>query len=200
LGIIIILTTIYVGNLSRRTCLNKRFIRKKNLYKIKNGGFFMAINISITMEDGGVMTAELYPDIAPVTVDNFVTLAKKGFYDGLIFHRVIPGFMIQGGCPEGTGMSGPGYTIKGEFAKNGVPNDLKHDRGVMSMARTSDPDSAGSQFFIMVKAAKHLDKQYAAFGKILTGMDVADKIVAVETDARDMPLADQKIKTVVVHE
>ena len=152
------------------------------------------------MEDGGIMTAELYPEIAPITVDNFVTLIKKKFYDGLIFHRVIPGFMIQGGCPDGTGEGGPGYEIKGEFAKNGVKNDLKHERGVMSMARTSDPDSAGSQFFIMVKAAKHLDKQYAAFGKILTGMDVADKIVAVETDARDMPLADQKIKTVVVHE
>jgi len=152
------------------------------------------------MEDGGIMTAELYPDTAPVTVDNFVTLAKSGFYDGVIFHRVIPGFMIQGGCPEGTGRGGPGHSIKGEFAKNGVPNDLKHERGVMSMARTSDPDSAGSQFFIMVKAAKHLDKQYAAFGRILTGMDVADKIVAEERDAHDKPLADQKIKTVVVHE
>ena len=160
----------------------------------------MAVNISITMEDGGIMTAELYPETAPVTVDNFVALAKKKFYDGLIFHRVIPGFMIQGGCPDGTGTGGPGYNIKGEFAKNGVKNDLKHERGVMSMARTSDPDSAGSQFFIMVKAAPHLDKQYAAFGRILTGMDVADRIVAVERDARDMPLVEQKIKTVTVHE
>ena len=160
----------------------------------------MPVKISINMEDGGVMTAELYPEVAPVTVDNFVTLVKNKFYDGLIFHRVIPGFMIQGGCPDGTGTGGPGHNIKGEFTKNGVKNDLKHERGVMSMARTSDPDSAGSQFFIMVKASPHLDKQYAAFGKILTGMDVADKIVAAETDYNDKPLADQKIKTVVVHD
>ena len=136
----------------------------------------MAINISITMENGGIITAELYPDIAPVTVDNFVTLAKKNFYDGLIFHRVIPGFMIQGGCPDGTGTGGPGHHIKGEFASNGVPNDLKHERGVMSMARTSDPDSAGSQFFIMHKVSPHLDGSYAAFGKIIKGMDIVDRI------------------------
>ena len=160
----------------------------------------MAVKIEIIMEDGGVMTAELYPEIAPITVDNFVKLAKANFYDGIIFHRVIPGFMIQGGCPDGTGTGGPGYNIKGEFAKNGVANDLAHERGVMSMARTSDPDSAGSQFFIMVKAAPHLDKNYAAFGKVITGMDAADKIVAAERDGRDKPLTDQKIKTVVVHE
>ena len=159
----------------------------------------MAINISITMENGGIITAELYPEIAPETVDNFVKLINEKYYDGLIFHRVIPGFMIQGGCPEGSGTGGPGYTIKGEFASNGVPNDLKHERGVMSMARTSDPDSAGSQFFIMVKAAPHLDRQYAAFGKVLTGMDVVDKIVESERDARDMPEVEQKMKTVVVN-
>jgi len=158
----------------------------------------MAIKIRIEMEDGGVMTGELYPEIAPITVDNFVKLVKDRFYDGLIFHRVIPGFMIQGGCPDGTGMGGPGYNIKGEFAKNGVANNLEHERGVMSMARSGDPDSAGSQFFIMVKASPHLDKQYAAFGRILTGMDTADKIVGAERDARDKPLVEQKIKAVTV--
>ena len=160
----------------------------------------MAVNISIEMESGGVMTAELYPEIAPVTVDNFVALAKGGFYDGLIFHRVIPGFMIQGGCPDGVGTGGPGHSIKGEFAQNGVPNGLKHERGVMSMARAGDPDSAGSQFFIMVKAAPHLDRQYAAFGRVISGMDVADSIVAAETDYQDRPLEQQKIKAVTVHE
>ena len=160
----------------------------------------MAVKIEIIMEEGGIMTAELCPDIAPLTVDNFVKLAKQKFYDGLIFHRVIPGFMIQGGCPDGTGTGGPGYNIKGEFAKNGVKNGLKHERGVMSMARTSDPDSAGSQFFIMVKAAPHLDRQYAAFGKVISGMDVADKIAETERDGQDMPLTEQKIKTVTVHD
>ena len=160
----------------------------------------MATNITIEMESGGVITAELYPDIAPITVENFVTLAKKGFYDGLIFHRVIPGFMIQGGCPDGTGTGGPGHTIKGEFAANGIKNDLIHERGVMSMARTNIPDSAGSQFFIMVKASPHLDKQYAAFGKVLTGMDEVDKIVAAERNANDKPLVDQRIKAVTVVE
>ena len=156
------------------------------------------MNIRIEIEDGGVMTAELYPEVAPITVDNFVTLAEGGFYDGLIFHRVIPGFMIQGGCPDGTGTGGPGHNIKGEFAKNGVINDLNHERGVMSMARTGIPDSAGSQFFIMVKAAPHLDKQYAAFGKVLTGMEEVDKIVAAERDSNDKPLTEQKIKTITV--
>ena len=158
------------------------------------------IRAKITMEDGGEIEIDLYPDLAPQSVRNFVYLARQGYYDGLKFHRIMYGFMIQGGCPDGTGTGGPGYNIKGEFAKNGVPNDLAHERGVMSMARSSDPDSAGSQFFIMVKAAPHLDKQYAAFGRVISGMDVADKIVAVERDARDMPLAEQKIKTVAVHD
>jgi len=156
------------------------------------------VTIKIELENGGIITAELYPEIAPITVENFVALVKKGFYDGLIFHRVIPGFMIQGGCPDGTGTGGPGHTIKGEFAQNGVKNDLHHERGVMSMARTNIPDSAGSQFFIMVKAAPHLDKQYAAFGKVLTGMEEVDKIVATERDSSDKPLTEQKIKTITV--
>ena len=150
----------------------------------------------ITMEDGGVIELELYPDIAPITVKNFEELAEKGFYDGLIFHRVIPGFMIQGGCPKGTGTGGPGYTIKGEFAANGVKNDLKHTRGVISMARSMDPDSAGSQFFIMHQDAPHLDGQYAAFGKAVSGLDVVDRIAAARTDFRDKPLKPQRIKTV----
>ena len=158
----------------------------------------MATTITISLENGGIINAELYPEIAPITVENFVTLVKKGFYDGLIFHRVIPGFMIQGGCPEGTGTGGPGHTIKGEFAQNGIKNDLNHERGVMSMARTGIPDSAGSQFFIMVKAAPHLDKQYAAFGKVLSGMEEVDKIVAAERDSNDKPLTEQKIKTITV--
>ena len=133
--------------------------------------------VTIEMDDGGKMVAELYPEVAPNTVNNFVSLVKSGFYDGLIFHRVIPGFMIQGGCPQGTGMGGPGYTIKGEFTGNGFQNDLKHERGVLSMARAMHPNSAGSQFFIMVEEAPHLDGQYASFGKIIEGMDVADAIV-----------------------
>ena len=156
------------------------------------------INIKITMENGGVITAELYPDIAPVTVENFVSLAKKNFYDGLIFHRVIPGFMIQGGDPEGSGMGGPGYGIKGEFKANGFENNLKHDRGVLSMARSSNPNSAGSQFFIMVKSAPHLDGSYAAFGKVLTGMEVVDEIVKAERNVNDRPNVPQKIKSVAV--
>ena len=154
--------------------------------------------VTITMEDGGVMKLELYPEVAPGTVNNFLSLAKKGFYDGLIFHRVIEGFMIQGGCPIGNGEGGPGYVIKGEFKHNGVQNDLKHERGVISMARTSIPDSAGSQFFIMHKAAPHLDGGYAAFGKLIEGEDVLDRIATTKTNAADKPLKDQKIKTVTV--
>lgn len=144
------------------------------------------------------MKAELYPEIAPISVNNFISLVKKGFYDGLIFHRVINGFMIQGGCPEGTGMGGPGYCIKGEFAQNGVLNPLKHTPGVLSMARAMSPNSAGSQFFIMHKAAPHLDGAYAAFGKITEGMDVVDKIAQTDTDFRDRPLEDQKIRSIAV--
>ncbi len=152
----------------------------------------------IEMADGGTMCGELYPDIAPESVGNFIALANSGFYDGLIFHRVIPGFMIQGGDPQGIGIGGPGYCIKGEFARNGVQNGLKHTKGVLSMARSMMPDSAGSQFFIMVSAAPHLDGQYAAFGKVLSGMEVADRIVSAERDARDKPLSDQRIKSVRV--
>ena len=154
--------------------------------------------VTIQMKDGGVMKAELYPEIAPATVKNFVDLAAKGFYNGLIFHRVIPGFMIQGGDPEGTGMGGPGYCIKGEFTKNGFRNDLKHTRGVLSMARAMDPDSAGSQFFIMHEDAPHLDGSYAAFGKVVEGMDVVDEIASAETDFRDKPLKDQRMKKVTI--
>ncbi len=154
--------------------------------------------VTFEMENGGVMKAELYPDVAPNTVNNFISLVKRGFYDGLIFHRVIPGFMIQGGDPQGIGVGGPGYSIKGEFAQNGVKNDLRHDRGVLSMARAMDPDSAGSQFFIMVEAAPHLDGAYAAFGKVTEGMDVADRIVSVRTNFQDKPLTDQRMKKVTV--
>ena len=154
--------------------------------------------VTITMENGDVMKAELYPEIAPNTVNNFISLVKKGFYDGLIFHRVINGFMIQGGCPDGTGMGGPGYSIKGEFAANGVKNPIKHKRGVISMARAMNPNSAGSQFFIMHKAAPHLDGSYAAFGKVIEGMDVVNKIAETETDFRDRPLDDQQIKSMTV--
>ena len=154
--------------------------------------------VTIEMEDGGVIKAELYPDVAPNSVNNFISLVKKGFYDGLIFHRVIPGFMIQGGCPQGSGMGGPGYSIRGEFAQNGVQNDLAHDRGVLSMARAMDPDSAGSQFFIMVEKAPHLDGQYAAFGRVIEGMEVADAIVSVKTDWNDRPRQPQRMKKVTV--
>ena len=154
--------------------------------------------VTIEMESGAVMTGELYPELAPNTVNNFIELANSGFYDGLIFHRVIPGFMIQGGCPEGTGMGGPGYCIKGEFFFNGVKNDLKHKRGVLSMARSSSPNSAGSQFFIMHADAKHLDGQYAAFGKVTSGMDVVDAIASVQTDRNDRPQVEQKIASITV--
>ena len=153
---------------------------------------------TITMADGRVMTAELYPEKAPNTVNNFLSLANKGFYDGLTFHRVIPGFMIQGGCPQGSGMGGPGYSIKGEFAQNGFKNDLAHDRGVLSMARAMNPNSAGSQFFIMVEKAPHLDGQYAAFGKVIEGMEVADAIVSAKRDWNDKPRQDQRMKKVTV--
>lgn len=154
--------------------------------------------VTIQMKDGGVMKAELYPDIAPITVQNFVDLAAKGFYNGLIFHRVISDFMIQGGDPEGTGMGGPGYSIKGEFSANGVKNDLKHTRGVLSMARASDPDSAGSQFFIMHADYPYLDGQYAAFGKLIEGIEVVDKIASVRTDYNDRPLEPQQIEFMTV--
>ena len=154
--------------------------------------------VTFTMENGDVMKAELYPDIAPVSVNNFISLIQKNFYDGLIFHRVIRGFMIQGGDPQGTGMGGPGYSIKGEFAANGFQNDLKHTEGVLSMARSMMPDSAGSQFFIRHKNAPHLDGSYAAFGKIIEGMDVVNKIAETPTDYSDRPLEDQKIAAVTV--
>ena len=152
--------------------------------------------ITITMENGDIIKAELYPEIAPNTVNNFLSLIKKGFYDGLIFHRVIRGFMIQGGCPQGTGTGGPGYCIPGEFSYNGFPNPLKHDAGVLSMARTMVPDSAGSQFFIMHKAAPHLDGQYAAFGKVTEGMDIVNKIAETRTDYSDRPMTAQRIKSI----
>ena len=154
--------------------------------------------ITFEMENGDIMKAELYPQVAPNTVNNFISLVNKGFYDGLIFHRVINGFMIQGGDPEGTGMGGPGYGIKGEFAQNGSANDLKHSAGVLSMARSMMPNSAGSQFFIMHKDAPHLDGAYAAFGKIIEGMDVVNKIAEVATDYSDRPMEDQRMKTVTV--
>ncbi len=153
---------------------------------------------TIEMENGDIMKVELYPDIAPNTVKSFISLASKGFYDGLIFHRVIPGFMIQGGDPEGTGMGGPGYSIKGEFKANGFANNLKHEKGVISMARSISPNSAGSQFFIMVANSPHLDGQYAAFGKVIEGIETADKIVAVKRNYSDKPLEDQRIKNISV--
>lgn len=154
--------------------------------------------VTFEMENGDIMKAELYPEIAPNTVKNFISLINRGFYDGLTFHRVIRGFMIQGGCPDGTGMGGPGYSIKGEFAQNGFKNNLAHDPGVLSMARAMHPDSAGSQFFIMHEKSPHLDGAYAAFGKIIEGMDIVDKIACTATDFRDRPLEDQKMKSVTV--
>ena len=154
--------------------------------------------ITITMENGDVIRAELYPEIAPNTVKNFISLVNKGFYDGLIFFRVIEGFMIQGGCPQGTGMGGPGYSIKGEFSQNGFQNDLKHTEGVLSMARSMMPNSAGSQFFIMHKNSPHLDGAYAAFGKIVEGMDVVNKIAETATDYGDRPLEEQRMAEVTV--
>ena len=154
--------------------------------------------VTFEMENGEVMKAELYPEIAPNTVNNFISLIQKGYYDGLIFHRVISGFMIQGGCPDGTGMGGPGYKIKGEFKQNGFTNNLKHTAGVLSMARAMDPDSAGSQFFIMHKTSPHLDGAYAAFGQITEGMDVVNKIAETDTDYNDRPLEDKRMKKVSV--
>lgn len=154
--------------------------------------------VKIEMENGGEILIELYPEYAPKTVENFLSLIKKGFYDGLTFHRVIPGFMVQGGCPDGTGTGGPGYTIEGEFAANGCVNDLKHERGVLSMARATDPNSAGSQFFIMVADSSHLDGQYASFGKVVAGIEGVDKIVNSDRDFRDKPLEDQKIMKIAI--
>ena len=154
--------------------------------------------IEITMQNGGTIRIELDKTAAPITVENFEKLASKGFYDGLTFHRVIPGFMIQGGCPQGTGMGGPGYTIKGEFAANGVANPIRHTRGVVSMARAADPNSAGSQFFIMHQDAPHLDGQYAAFGHVTAGMDVVDRIASVRTDWNDKPATPVRMKSVVI--
>ena len=154
--------------------------------------------VTITMESGDTIRLELYPEVAPISVNNFISLVKKNFYDGLIFHRVIKGFMIQGGCPDGTGMGGPGYSIKGEFAMNGVENNLKHTEGVLSMARAMNPNSAGSQFFIMHKNSPHLDGQYAAFGKVIEGMDVVNKIAETATDWNDRPLQKQVMKSVTV--
>ena len=154
--------------------------------------------VTIEMEDGGVMKAELYPEIAPNTVNNFISLVRKGFYDGVIFHRVIPGFMIQGGDPKGVGIGGPGYCIRGEFAANGFQNNLKHSRGVLSMARTMAPNSAGSQFFIMHEDSPHLDGQYAAFGKVIEGIEVVDRICSVRTDYNDKPRTPQVMKKVTV--
>ena len=154
--------------------------------------------VTFEMENGKIMKAELYPEIAPNSVKNFISLVKKGFYNGLIFHRVIPGFMIQGGCPEKSGMGGPGYSIKGEFSSNGFKNDLKHSAGVLSMARSQHPDSAGSQFFLMVANAPHLDGHYAAFKKLIEGQNVADEIVSTKTDFRDRPYEEQVMKAVTV--
>lgn len=154
--------------------------------------------VTIEMENGDLIRAELYPETAPNSVNNFIHLIQDGFYDGLIFHRVIPGFMIQGGCPQGTGAGGPGYCIRGEFAQNDFPNDLAHERGVLSMARAMSFDSAGSQFFIMVDSAPHLDGQYAAFGRVLEGMDVADRIVSARRDWNDRPWEEQRMRRVTV--
>lgn len=154
--------------------------------------------VTITMANGDVIKAELYPEIAPVSVNNFISLINQGFYNGLIFHRVIRGFMIQGGCPNGNGMGGPGYTIHGEFASNGFKNDLKHTKGVLSMARAMAPNSAGSQFFIMHETSPHLDGSYAAFGQVIEGLDIVDKIACVRTDYSDRPLEDQQIASMTV--
>ena len=168
----------------------------QNLVSHYRKGIFMSNPIiTITMDDGDIVKAELYPDIAPNTVNNFISLVKKGFYDGLTFHRVIPGFMIQGGCPLGNGTGGPGYGIKGEFSQNGFDNNLKHEEGVLSMARAMQPDSAGSQFFIMHKNSPHLDGAYAGFGKVVDGMEVVNKIAQTPTDFRDCPV---KIASITV--
>ena len=183
-----------------------RYPKFQLLYKLyknlkKKGRYnFMAQNpiVTITMQNGDIIKAELYPDVAPISVNNFISLIQKHFYDGLIFHRVIRGFMIQGGCPDGTGMGGPGYSIKGEFAQNGIENSLKHTEGILSMARAMHPNSAGSQFFIMHKNAPHLDGSYAAFGKVIEGMDVVNKIAETATDYSDRPLEPQIMKSVTV--
>jgi len=154
--------------------------------------------VTIEMNNGDIMKAELYPEIAPNTVNNFISLVKDGYYDGIIFHRVIKGFMIQGGCPNGNGMGGPGYSIAGEFSSNGFTNNLKHEKGVLSMARTMQPNSAGSQFFIMHARAPHLDGEYAAFGRVIEGLDVVDKIASVRVNRMDKPLEDQRIKSMTV--
>ena len=154
--------------------------------------------ITIEMENGDIIKAELYPEIAPNTVNNYISLVKQGYYNGLIFHRVINGFMIQGGCPDGNGMGGPGYSIKGEFSQNGFENNLKHTEGILSMARSMMPDSAGSQFFIMHKTSPHLDGAYAAFGKVIEGQDIVNKIAETRTDYGDRPLEDQVLKSVTV--
>ena len=167
---------------------------------LKSNVYTFLGKILAELENGSVIKAELYPEIAPNTVNNFLSLVNNGYYDGLTFHRVIYGFMIQGGCPDGTGMGGPGYSIKGEFAVNGFENNLKHTEGVLSMARSMMPDSAGSQFFIMHKNAPHLDGQYAAFGKVVEGMDVVDEIAAVDVNFNDKPLVDQVMKKVTLIE
>lgn len=154
--------------------------------------------VTFEFENGDIIKAELYPEIAPNTVNNYISLINNNFYDGLVFHRVIEGFMLQGGCPDGSGMGGPGYSIKGEFNKNGFKNDLKHDEGVLSMARSGHPDSAGSQFFVMHKKSPHLDGQYAAFGKVIEGYDIVDKIAHCKTDRRDKPAVDVKLNKVTV--
>ena len=169
-------------------------------YLFRKDVYIMAQNpvVTIEMNTGDIIKAELYPEIAPNTVNNFISLIKKGYYDGLIFHRVIPGFMIQGGCPDGTGMGGPGYSIKGEFANNGFTNNLKHTPGVLSMARSMMPNSAGSQFFIMHKTSPHLDGEYAAFGKVIEGLENVNTIAETQTDYSDRPVVDQIIKSMTV--
>jgi peptidyl-prolyl cis-trans isomerase B (cyclophilin B) len=183
------------------TIYNKYFLSYNSLYNnkfTKKGEKNMNPIVTIKIKNGGEMKAELYPEIAPNTVNNFISLINKGFYNGITFHRVIPGFMIQGGCPEGTGSGGPGYSIKGEFKSNKFKNDLVHSEGVLSMARTSAPNSAGSQFFIMAADAPHLDGEYAAFGKVTEGLDVVKKIVSAKRDYRDKPVEDQIMEEVTV--
>lgn len=183
-----------------RCCQATLFYRKITIYFYRKEVLQMAQNpiVTFTMADGGVIKAELYPETAPVSVNNFISLIQKNFYDGLIFHRVIKGFMIQGGDPDGIGTGGPGYSIPGEFASNGFENNLKHTEGVLSMARSMHPDSAGSQFFIMHKKSPHLDGSYAAFGKVIEGMDVVNKIAECQTDYNDRPVENKIMKTVTV--
>jgi len=171
---------------------NSYYNDRREKYNMKNP------IVTINMENGGLIKVELYPEVAPNTVNNFIDLINNGFYNGLIFHRVIPGFMIQGGCPDGNGMGNPGYSIKGEFSRNGFKNELKHKKGVLSMARSSDPNSAGSQFFLMVNDSPHLDDQYASFGKVIEGIEVADEIVKTKRNRDDRPNEDQVIKNMTV--